>query len=299
MWVGTGNNLTFRGVSPRIESQNGAGDPFNQVERTETNPAGLQLAPDGEPGNYIVPEGTQQQQQPQTTPPPGMPSNPFNRPPSIPNNPPTEPENPPQSSAVEKSTLPMLGKQPEMTQPRNPLTVKTASVAAEVPAPVAAAASNDTNQASAAMLATVDPDTAALRLTPRMAPQPASISLAPGESKVWEVIGMDLEGLSVNQLVFRYDPRKMSVTDVNIGSAVAVDLETPPVVSIDHDHGTITVTPSGAKPLRFASGGQILAVRVHGGLSGETFLVMEKPDLKTSTGQSIVAAIGGGRASVQ
>jgi general secretion pathway protein D len=28
MWVGTGNNLTFRGVSPRIESQNGAGDPF-------------------------------------------------------------------------------------------------------------------------------------------------------------------------------------------------------------------------------------------------------------------------------
>ena len=29
MWVGTGANLTFRGTSPRIESQNGSGDPFS------------------------------------------------------------------------------------------------------------------------------------------------------------------------------------------------------------------------------------------------------------------------------
>ena len=221
-----------------------------------------------------------------------MPSNPFNRPPSqpIPNNPPTEPENPPQGS-TESASLPMLGKQPEMTQPRNPLTVKSAAVTTSAPA--------ETKQASAAMLATVDPDTAALRLAPRMAPQPATISLGPGESKIWEVIGMDLEGLTATQLVFRYDPRKMSVTDVDIGSAIAVDLETPPVVSINHDQGTITVTASAGKPLHFASGGQILAMRVHGGLSGETFLVMESPALKTSTGQSIVAAVGGGRAKVQ
>lgn len=294
MWVGTGNNLTFRGVSPRIESQNGGGDPFNQVNRTDTNPAGLQLSSDGEPGNYIVPDGAVQQQ-PQTIPAPsGMPSNPFNRPPSqpLPNNPPTEPENPPQSSAVQSPALPMLGTQAELTQPRNPLTVKSASAPTE-PAPT------ETKQASATMLATLDPDTAALRLAPRMAPQPATISLGPGESKVWEVIGMDLEGLTATQLVFRYDPRKMSVTDVNIGSAIAVDLDTPPIVSINHDHGTITVTQSAGKPLRFVGGGQILAMRVQGGLSGETFLVMESPALKTATGQSIVAAVGGGRARVQ
>ena len=293
MWVGTGNNLTFRGVSPRIESQNGGGDPFVQPVRSEANPAGLQLSSDGEPGNYITPEGRETPPPVSVPPvPPGMPNNPFNRPPSQqPANNPPETENPPQSSAVE-STLPMLGRQESLDQPRNPLTVKTASVAAD-PEPAA------TNAASAAVLATVDPDTAALRLAPRMAPQPATISLGAGESRVWEVIGMDLEGLTANQLVLRYDPQKMSVTDVNIGSAIAVDLDAPPMVSVNHDQGTITVTPSAGKPLRFAGGGQILAIRVHGGLAGETFLVMESPALKTATGQNIAAAIGGGRARVR
>jgi hypothetical protein len=289
--VGTGNNLTFRGVSPRIESQNGAGDPF-QSNRTDVNPAGLQLSSDGEPGNYVVPEGSEPQPAPMPAPPPGgMPSNPFNnRPPAQqPTNNPPEAANPPQSSA-----LPELGTQTALTQPRNPLTMKSASVADETPAPA-----DTSTQASATMLATVDPDTAALRLAPRMAPQPANISLGPGESKVWEVIGMDLEGLTARQLVFRFDPQKMTVTDVNIGSAIAVDLSAPPIVSVDRNAGTITVTQGSGKPLRFAGGGQILALRVHGGLSGETFLVMESPDLHTSSGQSIVAAVGGGRARVQ
>ncbi|MCU1245108.1 MAG: hypothetical protein JWN02_1018, partial [Acidobacteria bacterium] len=60
MWVGTQNNLTFRGVSPRIESQAGI-DPFTlprpsgQFSGTDAN-AGLQLSSDGEPGNYIRPD---------------------------------------------------------------------------------------------------------------------------------------------------------------------------------------------------------------------------------------------------
>jgi hypothetical protein len=149
------------------------------------------------------------------------------------------------------------------------------------------------------MLATMDPDTAALRLAPRLAPQPATISLGPGESKVWEVIGMDLEGLTAAQLVFRFDPRRMTVSDVNIGSAIAVNLDTPPIVAINRDAGTITVTQGDGKPLRFTGGGQVLAIRVLGGLSGETFLVMENPDLHTASGQSIVAAVAGGRARVQ
>ena len=152
---------------------------------------------------------------------------------------------------------------------------------------------------SAAMLATMDPDTAALRLAPRLAPQPATISLGPGESKVWEVIGMDLEGLTTSQLVLRFDPRAMTVTDVNVGSAIMVNLDTPPIVAVNRDLGTITVTQGDGKPLRFAGGGQVLAIRVSGGNSGETFLVMENPDLHTASGQSIVAAVAGGRARVQ
>ncbi|HEU4889631.1 MAG TPA: hypothetical protein VFV49_17230, partial [Thermoanaerobaculia bacterium] len=293
MWVGTGNNLTFRGVSPRIESQNGGGDPFVQPIRNEVNPAGLQLSSDGEPGNYIIPDG---EVPPQATPPvpPGMPSNPFNRPPSQqqpPSNNPPE-ANPPQNSALQAPDLPALGTQASLTQPRNPLTAKTTAAAAPTDEPVA-------QQASATLLATVDPDTATLRLAPRMAPQPATITLGPGETKVWEVIGMDLDGLTANQLVFRFDPKKMTVTDVNIGSAIAVDFDAPPVVSVNRDTGTITVTQGVGKPLRFAGGGQILAIRVHGGMSGETFLVMESPDLHTASGQSIVAAVGGGRAKVQ
>ncbi|MBV9497407.1 MAG: hypothetical protein JOZ54_24435, partial [Acidobacteria bacterium] len=53
MWVGTTNNLTFRGVSPRIESQAGI-DPFTSTSQfaTNPNPQNLPLA-DGEPGNFI------------------------------------------------------------------------------------------------------------------------------------------------------------------------------------------------------------------------------------------------------
>jgi general secretion pathway protein D len=298
MWVGTGNNLTFRGVSPRIESQNGGGDPFVQPIRSDFNPAGLQLSSDGEPGNYIVPEGSEVPQQSTPPVPQGMPNNPFNNRPSAqpPSNNPPE-ANPPQNSAVQAPVLPALGTQASLTQPRNPLTIKAASAAATTAEPTASTETT-AKPASATMLATVDPDTAALRLSPRMAPQPATISLGAGESKVWEVIGMDLDGLTAPQLVFRFDPRKMTVTDVNIGSAIAVNLDTPPMVSVNRDTGTITVTQSDGKPLRFAGGGQILAMRVYGGLSGETFLVMESPDLHTASGQSITAAIGGGRARV-
>ncbi|HEV7765565.1 MAG TPA: secretin N-terminal domain-containing protein [Thermoanaerobaculia bacterium] len=268
MWVGTGNNLTFRGVSPRIESQNGGGDPFVQ-QQPAFNPAGLQLSTDGEPGNYIVPEGMQP---PTSTEAPTMqqgtpPSDPFRRPTTPPANNPPE-ANPPGDSSESAS----------VNTNTRPAAIKATS---------------------ATMLATLDPDTAALRLAPRLAPQPATISLKPGESRVWEVIGMDLEGLTASQLVFRFNPKAMSVTDINIGAAILTDLASPPMVSVNHDAGTITITQGDGKPLRFAGGGQVLAIRVHGGLPGETFLVMENPDLHTSSGQSVVAAVAGGRAKVQ
>ncbi len=110
---------------------------------------------------------------------------------------------------------------------------------------------------------------------------------------------MDLEGLTADSLTFRYDPRAMSVTEVNVGTAIAVNATNPPIVSVNRDAGTITITQGDGKPLHFVGGGQVLAIRVHGGLTGETFLVMENPDLHTAAGQSIVSAIGGGRARVQ
>jgi hypothetical protein len=285
MWVGTGNNLTFRGVSPRIESQAG-GDPFAQ-QNQPFNPAGLQLSSDGEPGNYIIPEGmnistpSDSPQPVQGTPP----SDPFRKEPAPSNNPP-DASNPPQSSSSSG------------TQPVNPASQSFAARAVKA-SDTPAAPQVASQKASATMLATMDPDTAALRLAPRMAPQPATIYLSPGESKVWEVIGMDLEGLTASQLVFRYDPRAMAVTDVSIGSAVFVNLDTPPIVAVNRDAGTITVTQGDGKPLRFTGGGQVLAIRVSGGNSGETFLVMENPDLHTASGQTIVAAVAGGRARVQ
>jgi general secretion pathway protein D len=268
MWVGTGNNLTFRGVSPRIESQNGGGDPFVAPagERQFNN---MQLSSDGEPGNYVVPEGGEVapvQEQPAT--PGAMPSDPFRREPPTQVPPPPPPgNNPPdvdQSSSLESA----------------PSTSRPAA-------------------AAATMLATVDPDTSELRLAPRIAPQPATLALGPGQSKVWQIIGMDLDGLTTEKLVVRFNPKAINVSEVGLGSALSFDPSTPPSVSVDLDAGTITVRSTSGKPLTFSGGGQVLSVRVHGGMTGETFLVMDNPDFHTASGQSVTASVASGRARVQ
>jgi general secretion pathway protein D len=252
MWVGTGNNLTFRGVSPRIESQGGGGDPFVSRSEQQFNAAtqNLQLAPDGEPGNYIQPEGginaTPQPQAPMT-PAQGMPTDPFKQPPPPSNNP------------------------PEATVRPNSISVQQMA----------------------------EPATAALRLAPRIAPQPSSISLSPGETKLWTVIGMDLQGLTTEQMALRYDPRAMDVTDVSVGAAMNVNPALPPIVTVNRDAGTITIKSSDGKPLSFNSGGEVLVLRVHGGITGETFLVLNDPDFHTAAGNAVASAVSGGRARVQ
>ncbi|HEX2059588.1 MAG TPA: secretin N-terminal domain-containing protein [Thermoanaerobaculia bacterium] len=271
MWVGTGTNLTFRGVSPRIESQAGNGDPFTPA-RSEQQFQNMRLSEDGEPGNYIRPESAVPVPSTAPAPPQGTPpSDPFRRQP--------QPQRPPANNP------------PEVDEPG-----ESASLSTGTPATGAAAKSVAT---TAAMLATVDPDTAALRLAPRIAPQPSTLTLGPGESKVWNIIGMDLDGLTLPQLVMRFDPRSITVTDVSVGSAMYVNPAAPPVVNVDRNNGVITVKSSDGKPLSFNGGGLVLAVRVHGGLSGETFFVLDNPDLRTQSGQSVVAAIAGGRAKVQ
>ncbi|HKR66257.1 MAG TPA: secretin N-terminal domain-containing protein [Thermoanaerobaculia bacterium] len=259
MWVGTGNNLTFRGVSPRIESQGGGGDPFVPTRSQFTQ--NLQTTEDGEPGNYIQPEGglnTPPQAQPAPPQPPtnGMPNDPFRRDqPQPSNNPPEAVINPPKSMAVASNSI--------------------------------------------AVQQMPDPDTASLRLAPRIAPQPSTISLSAGETKLWSVIGMDLAGLTTEQLAFRYDPRAMDVMDVSVGAALSVNPALPPIVTVNREMGSITVKSSDGKPLAFAGGGEVLVLRVHGGVSGDTFLVMDNPDLHAANGAAVAAAVSGGRAKVQ
>ncbi|HEV3484750.1 MAG TPA: type II and III secretion system protein, partial [Vicinamibacterales bacterium] len=261
MWVGTGTNLTFRGVSPRIESQGSNGDPFSarNEQQFRAQQQGLQPATDGEPGNYIMPAVPQG----------SAPSDPFRRP--QPTRPPLEtpPPNPNQPPPVDQDE----------------------------------SASNDTAAApkfaAASVTATLEPDTAALRLAPRIAPQPSTLALGPGESKIWNIVGMDLEGLSTPELLFHFNPRAMDVMEVSFGSALQFDANLPPVVAIDRNAGTIRIKSANAAPLQFASGGVVLGIRVLGGLTGETFLVIDNPDLRNGNGQSVVAAIAGGKARVE
>jgi general secretion pathway protein D len=291
MWVGTGNNLTFRGVSPRIESQIGA-DPFVPGRSEQQfNPNNQRLA-DGEPGNYVQ-EDTSNSDNGDVTAQPAptqgsAPNDPFRTPtppPANPNNPPPTPESRNQLPST-TTTAPAIA----LASTSSTNTASTSSTSgSSTPVP---------SVRTAAVYATAD-DTGALRLAPRIAAQPSTLTLTPGETKVWNVIAMDVDGLSANELVLRYNPRAMDVTDVSLGSAIAVDVAKPPVVTVDHNAGQIRVTSSDGTPLHFIGGGDVLAIRVHGGNPGETFLVLSNPDLRDGNGASVVAAVAGGRARVQ
>jgi hypothetical protein len=110
---------------------------------------------------------------------------------------------------------------------------------------------------------------------------------------------MDLDGLHAPEIVLNFNPLAMDVTDVSVGSALLIDPAMPPVVTVDRNGGTIRVKSSNGKPLQFVSGGDVLLIRVHGGVTGETFLVMKDPELRTPAGTNVVAAVAGGRAKVQ
>jgi general secretion pathway protein D len=250
MWVGTTNNLTFRGLSPRLESRT-AVDPFG---RSNTGAggrdpySGLPLA-DGEPGNVIQPAPVP----PPVTPPQGnAPSDPFRR------TPPTQPPPP----------------QPPVPQPQSSIPSSRAQTAAVM----------------------VDGQAG---LSPRMGPQPMRLSVKPGEEKIWTIVGMDLDGLTAGEMLLHFDSRTLDISDVSFGPAMIIDISKPPVVSIDRSAGTIKIRSSDGGPLRFNSGGDIAALRVRGVLSGETYLVLENPDLKNGSGITVASTIAGGRAKVE
>lgn len=110
---------------------------------------------------------------------------------------------------------------------------------------------------------------------------------------------MDLAGLTANELVFRYDPTAMGVTDVMLGTAIRVNPASPPAITVDSANGIIRIRQTDDTPLYFNGGGDVLAIRVHGGGSGETSLVMNNPDFRDSSGAQVIAAVAGGRARVE
>ncbi|HEV2718918.1 MAG TPA: secretin N-terminal domain-containing protein, partial [Thermoanaerobaculia bacterium] len=234
MWVGTQNNITFRGVSPRLES------------RVDTDPFTQRAAGQFESDVTTMPPAT-------TTvpaPPQGSaPNNPFNKPPG----------NPP-------------GPQGSNDLPQSPSTKELMATAAATPAVTA---------------------------LPRIAAQPTKISLKPGEEKVWPLVAMDVAGLSTNQIVMHYDPQAMDVAEVSFGPALKYDPQKPPIVTINRDQGSVKITSSDGLPLRFISGGDVAALRVRGGMTGDTFLVLDISGLKNGRGEAVASSVSGGQAKVE
>ena len=257
MWVGTTNNLTFRGVSPRIESQIRQ-DPFTQQMRPGQFGA-------NNPANAVNTENVNSQPAVPAVMAPaqgGGPTNPFARP-GVQPAPPTVPPPPPN---------------PPRPQAQNDGATDSASSF------VSAAASLPTE--------------AELRLSPRLGPQPANLAIKPGEEKIWPVVGMDLDGLTTPELLLHYDPRAIDVNEVGFGGALQIDPKFPPVATINRETGTIRIVSSDGKPLTFAGGGEIVMLRIHGGTTGETFLVLENPEFHNTAGSGVQAAVTGGRARV-
>jgi general secretion pathway protein D len=249
MWVGTQSNLSFRGLSPRLESQSTA-DPFSPRSAQQFNAGNVDA--DGNP----IPSSNM------TVTPGSAPTDPFRR---TPNTAPVNPNAPPP--------------QPQSQTPQSQLgKPATGTVVAQ-------------------SVAVVDADTAGL--APRIQPQPIHLAFKPGEEKIWDVVGMDLDGLTTNQILLHYNPMTIDVSEVVFGPAISIDLKTPPVATIDREHGTVRITSSNGKPLQFNNGGgSIASLRVRGGSPGDTYLVLEDPHLTNGAGSVVNASVSGGRAKV-
>ncbi len=169
----------------------------------------------------------------------------------------------------------------EQTMPRNP----------QVPVPPPAPEGEAMRQQSASVAATSS-------LGPRIAPQPVTLQLAEGESRDWAVLGMDLEGLQTREIRVHYDPTRLQVIQAFPGEAVAIDAAIP-VVAIDPGRGMITLTSGGDGPLRFRSGGQVLALTVRATGAGESFVALDAVELFDANGAKVQGLTQGGRVAVR
>jgi general secretion pathway protein D len=298
MWVGTSNNLTFRGVSPRIESRSG-GDPFvNSVPMSQSDQfrePSAGAAPPPPSGSIVVPQGS-------------APTNVFANPTTPSNNtqmptpnapqmpPPTQPQvlvpSQPQGGTSNQSAG-IVG-----SGPNNPFK-STATVSATIePTAAIQTASLLAIKSETDSPPSVD-SSASLRYSTRLAAQPMTMLLKPGEERVWTILGMDIDNLSLPELVLHYNPATVDVWDVAFGSALDFDPKNPPVVTNDRRSGTIRISSTDGKGLSLHGGGEIALLRVRGGMPGETFLVVEAAGLRNARGEAVPAVISGGRARVE
>ncbi len=223
----------------------------------------------------------------------GQPASQFNPPPPAPTEPVSQPTPiiavPPVQTPTDIFARPQV-QPPAQTTPPPVQQPMSRSPQARPPAP----------QEDAAMLRDEGPvaASAASSYGPRIAPQPATLQLADGESRDWTVLGMDLEGLAAPKVQIRYDPTAVQVIQAFPGDAIMVDSAVP-VVAIDPSRGMITMTAGDDKPLRFRSGGQLLALTVRGTGAGESFFVLEPVDLVDGNGASVNAVTHGGRVAVR
>jgi len=258
MWVGTLNNITFRGLSPRVESAIGA-DPFNAPRGVN-----FQNVPDRNGNEGVRPAPAQPPRSP--IPPATAPSDLFRTP-------------------APPAGVPTPAPTPD---PR---------IGTGIP-PVPESSLNPPNQEKPVQVASSD-EGYRLKFSPRIAPQPSRLAFKPGEERIWSVVGMDLSGLTVPQLVLRYDPMALDIAGASVGTAFLVDPQTPPMVKIDPAMGTIRVMSTDGNPLRFQNGGEVLSLRVRGGLSGDTMLVMDPPVFSSAGGERVDVAVAGGAARVE
>ncbi len=311
MWVGTSNNLTFRGVSPRIESRS-SGDPFVAVPMSQSDQfrePSAGAAPPPPQGTIVVPQGS-------------APNNPFANPttpstntqmpaPNTPQTPPpTQPQIQPQAIAPVQPQAQLVTPRTGTTSatqnagivgtaPTNPFAaVTTVSTSIEPASDQAASLSALRATSTADSQSSIDP-ASSLRYSTRVAAQPMTMAMKPGEEKVWTILGLDIDNLSMPELLLHYNPRTVDVWDVSFGPALAIDPRSPPIVTNDKQNGTIRIATADGKALLLQGGGEIAFLRVRGGMPGETFLVVEAPGLRNARGEAVPAVISGGRARVE
>jgi hypothetical protein len=139
----------------------------------------------------------------------------------------------------------------------------------------------------------------AVAAMPRIAMQPSVLSIRPGEEKLWPVVAMDVERLNASEIRFHYDPMSLDVAEVVLGPALVFNAATPPAATINAAEGVIRLASTDGNPLQFRDGGQIAFIRLRGGVSGNTMMVLDPITLRRGDGQEVVAAIAGGRAVVE
>ena len=219
MWVGTQNNLTFRGVSPRIESQSA------RAIRSSTQRPQSQFAPDGRAADHRS----------------GRPV-------------------PPASAGRRHRADESVPEQSADTAVHRRIRTRRRRVWTSQPR-----RSGCVDGEHRSRLAS-QPDLAALRLAPRIAPQPVDAGDQPGEEKMWNVVGMDLEGLATDQLMLHYDPHASTSSEVPFGERSRSTRRRRRSRRSIAAPARSRITSSDGKPLQFASGGEVIGLRVRGGL---------------------------------